>query len=70
MTESKAVTVLSLALDALSAKVVVLLAMVMSFGLFAWAMAVGTWLSVATAAIFSVLVFLPILWRAHGSSTQ
>ncbi len=70
MTESKAVTVLSLALDALSAKVVVLIAMAMAFGLFAWAMAVGSVIAVITAAVFSVLVFLPILWRAHGNPTQ
>lgn len=73
MTESKTTvaTVLSLALQALSAKAVVLLAMTMCFGLFAWAMASASWISVSTAAIFACLVFLPILWRSHhGDPTQ
>ena len=73
MSESKTATMataLSLALQVLSAKVVLLLAMLMSFGLFSWAMAVGSWVAVLTAAIFAILVFLPILWRFHGNSSQ
>ncbi len=59
-------TVLSLALQALSAKAVILLSMVMTFGLFAWAMADKTPISSITAGVFAVLVFLPVLWRQHA----
>jgi hypothetical protein len=69
-TKTTAATVLSLALEALTARAVILLALVMSFGLFAWALAAASWLSVATAAIFAILVFLPVLWRFHGNSSQ
>lgn len=62
--------VLTLALEALSSRVVLILATVMSFGLFAWAMSLSTPIAVITAAVFATLVFLPILWRSHGSPTQ
>ena len=73
MSESKTAamaTALSLALEVLSARVVLILAILMSFGLFSWAMALGSWVAVLTAAIFTALVFLPILWRSHGNSPQ
>ena len=55
--------VLAMALQALTAKVVVILAMLMSGGLFAWAMGKGDWVALATASSFAILVFLPVLWR-------
>lgn len=64
---STMVTVLSLALQAVSQRIVVLLAMGMVFGLFSWAMWMHTPLSLYTASAFAVLVFLPILWRSHAS---
>lgn len=70
MTENKVATVLTLALEALTARAVVILATVMSFGLFAWAMAESSWICLTIAAVFAILVFLPILWRSNGNSTQ
>lgn len=61
-----AATVLSLALQALSARILVLIAMSMTFGLFAWGMERGDALSLVTAAVFALLVFLPVYWRGHA----
>lgn len=60
------VAMLSLGLRALSARLVLVLALLMCFALFAWAMIGGrSWISVATAVAFALLVFLPVLWRGH-----
>lgn len=48
----------------LAQRVLLFLALSMAFGLFCWALATGTWLSLALAATFAVLVFLPILLRS------
>jgi hypothetical protein len=66
---STMVTVLSLALQAVSQRIVVLLAMAVTSGLFGWSMYERTWISVATAACFAVLVFLPVLIRS-GHNAQ
>lgn len=58
-----------LALKALTDRCILIIAMFMACGLFAWAMTVGTSLALWTAAAFAVLVFLPILLRGkHGPS--
>jgi len=69
MTE-KTLTVMTLALDALSARAIVLIAMLMTFGLFSWAMYESSYLTLTIAGSFAVLVFLPVLWRPHGNSPQ
>lgn len=61
---STMVTVLSLALQAVSQRIVVLLAMAMTFGLFAWAMWMHEWIALAIAGTFAALVFLPVLYRS------
>lgn len=50
---------LSLALKILSARVVLILTLLLTFSLFAWAMALPSWERTAVATIFAVLVFLP-----------
>lgn len=57
---------LALALKLLSDRISVLLAMSMAFGLFCWALWAGSVIALCAAAAFSMLVFLPVLWR--GSS--
>lgn len=57
-----------LALKALSERCILLVAMSMGFGLFAWAMVVGTSLALGTAAAFAVLVFLPVLMRGSNGT--
>lgn len=61
---STMVTVLSLALQAVSQRIVVLLAMAATIGLFCWSMWAHTPLSLYTASAFAVLVFLPVLLRS------
>jgi hypothetical protein len=46
-------------LSVLSARLVLLLALVLSFGLFAWAMALPTYERIGCATLFAVLIFLP-----------
>lgn len=48
----------------LAERVGVLLALVMTFGLFCWAMNFATWLHFAIAAVFGITIFLPVLWGA------
>ena len=50
---------ISVGLQVLSARLVLLLAMLLTFGLFAWAMALPGWERIAAATVFAVLVFLP-----------
>ena len=49
----------SVGLQVLSARVVLLLALVLTFSLFVWAVADPTWPRIVAAAAFAVLVFLP-----------
>jgi hypothetical protein len=44
-----------------ASRVLTVLSLVMVFGLFCWAMYLGTTVSLWTAGVFAVLVFLPIL---------
>lgn len=47
----------------LSVRVLALLALLMTFGLFSWAMTKGDWLHFAVAGAFAVVIFLPVLWE-------
>lgn len=60
-----AASVLSIALQVLSDKAVFIVALGMAFGLWCWAMWAHEWIAVATAASFTLLVFLPILLRSY-----
>ena len=53
-----------------SARVMTLVAMMMTFGLFCWAMWLGSNLALITSAAFGCLVFLPVLAadRTKGGS--
>lgn len=55
-----------LALDALAPRALLLTALVMAFGLFAFAVWQPTWPRLAASAAFAVLVFLPLLWRQEA----
>ena len=61
--------VLAMALQALTAKVVILLSMGMTFGLFAWAMWAHEWIAVATAGLFAAIVFLPVFLRSTKNAS-
>jgi hypothetical protein len=52
----------NVALKVLQARLLVLLAMLLSFSLFAWAMWLGSQLALIIAAAFAVSVFLPVLF--------
>jgi hypothetical protein len=47
----------------LAMRILVYVALVMTAGLFCWALAAGTWQALATSGTFAVFVFLPILYR-------
>lgn len=61
---ARAITLLSIAMDALGAKAVLLIPMVMTFLLFGWAMYSLTVQACVTCSLFAVLVFLPVLLRS------
>lgn len=46
-------------LNVLSARLILLLALSLTFGLFAWAVFDPTWPRICASALFAVLVFLP-----------
>jgi len=58
VTLAKAVQV---GLKVLSARLMALFGLCMTFGLFTWAMYLGSWTALATAGAFAVVVFLPVL---------
>lgn len=56
---------LRLTYSVLATRVFLFVALLMTFGLFCWALAVGTVLALAASGTFAVLVFLPILARSN-----
>ena len=50
---------LRVGMSVLSARVVLLLAMMLAFALFSWAMYLPGWERISAATIFTVLVFIP-----------
>lgn len=69
---SSVINILTLALQAVSSRMLVFLSMSMSFGLFCWAMWAGETLRLIIAGSFTVLVFLPVLFKgaSHGQDGQ
>ena len=61
MGEFDLLTVMHAAMKILSTRVMTLVAMVMTFGLYCWAMSLGTTIALQTAAVFGFSVFLPAL---------
>jgi hypothetical protein len=58
----------NVALGLISARLITILALVMTFGLFIWAMCVPEALRCTIASIWAVVIFLPVLWigrRGH-----
>jgi hypothetical protein len=60
---SKLVDAVDAALTVLTRRVLTLVALVMAFALFLWAMYSGTWVQLAVAGAFAALIFLPVLAR-------
>lgn len=56
-------SILSIALQVVASKVVVILGLGMAFGLYCWAMYEHSYIALAIAGCFSVVVFLPLLFR-------
>ena len=48
-------------LTVLTHRLLTLLALFMTFGLFSWAMTLGTLVSLITAGAFGLIIFLPVL---------
>jgi hypothetical protein len=62
---------MALVIQAISARAIVLLALLMTIGLFAAAMMVGTILALVNAGLFGIIVFLPVLVRgSHGKKER
>jgi hypothetical protein len=55
--------VIEVALRMLSARVLLILAMVMTFGLFCYAIWAGTLIALIVATAFALSVFLPVLFK-------
>lgn len=60
---------ISTGMRVLSARIVLLIVLCMTFGLFVWAMYLPTYERIATATIFTVLVFLPSI-RADTKANE
>lgn len=54
-----------IALRLISARLLTILALVMTFGLFGWAMAVQTPLGCIIATIWGLSIFIPVLWTGR-----
>jgi len=62
------VSLLNLALQVVSQRVTVLLTAGMAFALYCWSMWEHSWISLAIASAFAVLVFLPVLLKGAFSA--
>jgi hypothetical protein len=54
-------------LTILTYRILTLLALMMTFALFSWAMVQGTWIHFAIAGAFGVAIFLPVLMAQAGA---
>jgi hypothetical protein len=63
-------TALAVALKIVSTRALCFAALAMSFGLFTYAMIERSVISFVTAATFSVITYLPALWRDHKGSAS
>lgn len=63
---ARTVSAINVAMKILSVKVLTLLALLMTFGLFSWAMVRDDVLHFAVAGAFGAGIFLPILWYSRG----
>jgi hypothetical protein len=61
-------SILSIAMQVVSSKIILILALGVTAGLFCWALWLGTWLGLAIAASFAILVFLPVLFRGASNA--
>jgi len=63
---------LAIALRVLSARILVILALLMTFGLFSYAMYAQTILTCVIASIFGGIIFLPVLFtgRTRGEHAE
>lgn len=61
-------TALAVALKILSTRALCFLALLMSFGLFAWCMLERSVISFIAATTFSIITYLPALWRDRGGN--
>ena len=58
----QALLILNVLLRALGTKILALLALAMTFGLFCWAMFLQTWLGVTVAVVFGLGALWPVLY--------
>lgn len=56
------VQAIDVGLTVLNHRILTILALLMAFGLFSWAMYAGDWVHLTIAGAFGVIIFLPILW--------
>ena len=63
-------SIISIALQLLATKVTFILALGMTFGLWCWAMWAHEWIALAAAGGFTVLVFLPVLFKTGDSRAK
>lgn len=65
--------ILAAVLDAgtriLAARILAFISLLMTFGLFCWAIYLQTWIGYAVATTFGLFVFLPCLW-AGGAKQE
>jgi hypothetical protein len=65
-----AASILSIALQVVSSKALLLLGLGMQFALYCWAMWAHSWIALATAASFALIVFLPLLFKGDRNAQQ
>jgi hypothetical protein len=67
---SELATVVDVGLRVLSHRFLTLLALIMTFALFSWAMIQGSWIHFAIAGAFGVVIFLPVLMAQASSASS
>jgi hypothetical protein len=61
MVLSELARAIDIGLTVLTHRLLTILALLMTFGLFCWAMALGNWVHLAISGAFGMCVFLPVL---------
>lgn len=64
--DSAMLSILEIGVKYITERLLLIVALVMAFSLFAWSLWMGTLLSLCVAGAFAILVFLPVLLKGES----
>lgn len=66
---AKLAQIAGVGLRLLAARLIAILSLLMSFGLFCYAISDHSWVAYVTATTFALVIFIPALWNSRSKDT-